>query len=108
MLGLLVSQALIFRSDWLTVSSGLNIGAHKEAAEHFLSGIAMQEMTEGDTSDQLWFTLRRSLLAMVSILFFDIRSLNCVALQDRIDLAEKAQPAQKPHLDLFRNEGFDF
>jgi peroxin-5 len=43
----------------------LNIGAYKEAAEHFLSALAMQETTGGETSDQLWFTLRRAFLSMV-------------------------------------------
>lgn len=46
---------------------GLNIGAHKEAAEHFLSALAMQETSNGTKSDQLWFTLRRVFLSMVSI-----------------------------------------
>lgn len=45
---------------------GLNIGAHKEAAEHFLSALSMQESTGGGhTSDQLWLTLRRAFIAMV-------------------------------------------
>jgi hypothetical protein len=43
---------------------GLNIGAHQEAAEHFLSALAMQQNT-GGTSEQLWFTLRRVFSAMV-------------------------------------------
>jgi peroxin-5 len=45
--------------------AGLNIGADKEAAEHFLSALNLQESTSGDTSDQLWFTLRRALQSMV-------------------------------------------
>lgn len=45
---------------------GLNIGAHKEAAEHFLSALSMQEQSAGETSDQLWFTLRRALMSMAS------------------------------------------
>ena len=45
---------------------GLNIGAHREAAEHFLSALAMQQSNNGETSDQLWFTLRRAFIAMVS------------------------------------------
>lgn len=53
----------------LTFCVGLNIGAHKEAAEHFLSALAMQETTNGQTSDQLWFTLRRAFIAMVDTLF---------------------------------------
>jgi peroxin-5 len=51
---------------WLTSCVGLNIGAHKEAAEHFLSALVMQESTNGQTSDQLWFTLRRAFIAMVN------------------------------------------
>jgi len=38
-------------------SSGLNIGAFKEAAEHFLSAIDLQ----GSANSQLWSTLRRAL-----------------------------------------------
>jgi peroxin-5 len=45
--------------------AGLNIGADKEAAEHFLSALSLQ--TSNDTSDQLWFTLRRALLSMVRL-----------------------------------------
>jgi peroxin-5 len=41
----------------------LNIGAHKEAAEHLLSALSMQEAT-GDKSKQLLQTLRRAFLAM--------------------------------------------
>ena len=48
-------------------ATGLNIGAHKEAAEHFLSALSMQRSNNGETSDQLWFTLRRALLSMVSM-----------------------------------------
>jgi hypothetical protein len=45
---------------------GLNIGAHKEAAEHLLSALSMQEAT-GDKSKQLLQTLRRAFLAMVGL-----------------------------------------
>ncbi|KAG7098807.1 hypothetical protein E1B28_000712 [Marasmius oreades] len=71
----------------------LNIGAHKEAAEHFLSALALQQATSGDTSEQVWFTLRRTLLAM-----------------ERPDLAEqtKEKRSEKAVLELFRKEGFDF
>ncbi|KAF5326212.1 hypothetical protein D9611_000345 [Ephemerocybe angulata] len=69
----------------------LNIGADKEAAEHFLSAISLQEATNGDTSDQLWFTLRRAFLSM-----------------QRNDLAEMAKPEAKTNLDAFRHEGFEF
>lgn len=70
----------------------LNIGAHKEAAEHFLSALSMQESTGGgQTSDQLWLTLRRAFIAM-----------------DRKDLAELAKPESRSNLDLFRQQGFDF
>ncbi|KAH7924256.1 TPR-like protein [Leucogyrophana mollusca] len=70
----------------------LNIGAHKEAAEHFLSALGMQEATgNGQTSDQLWFTLRRAFISM-----------------DRNDLAEMAKPENNTKLDLFRQNGFDF
>ncbi|KAF8894083.1 peroxisome targeting signal receptor [Infundibulicybe gibba] len=69
----------------------LNIGAHKEAAEHFLSALTLQEATSGDTSDQLWFTLRRAFLSM-----------------NRPDLADLAKPEAKSSLEVFRREGFDF
>ncbi|KAJ4476947.1 hypothetical protein C8J55DRAFT_516205 [Lentinula edodes] len=69
----------------------LNIGAQKEAAEHFLSALALQEQTSGDTSEQLWLTLRRALVTM-----------------DRADLAEHAKREIKGNLDFFRGEGFDF
>ena len=45
---------------------GLNIGALKEAAEHFLSALALQESSGGGKSEQLWTTLRRAFQAMVS------------------------------------------
>ncbi|KAG2055883.1 TPR-like protein [Suillus hirtellus] len=70
----------------------LNIGAHKEAAEHFLSALSMQETTGGgQTSDQLWLTLRRAFIAM-----------------ERNDLAELAKPENRSNLDFFRQQGFDF
>jgi len=66
----------------------LNIGAHKEAAEHLLSALSMQEAT-GDKSKQLLQTLRRAFLAM-----------------DRKDLADLTN--DNPSLDVFRSEGFEF
>ncbi|TFK68680.1 TPR-like protein [Pluteus cervinus] len=69
----------------------LNIGAHKEAAEHFLSALGMQEASTGDTSDQLWITLRRAFLSL-----------------DRPDLAELSKSELKTNLEVFRREGFDF
>ncbi|PFH53854.1 hypothetical protein AMATHDRAFT_136767 [Amanita thiersii Skay4041] len=69
----------------------LNIGAHKEAAEHFLGALNLQDAINGDTSEQLWFTLRRAFLAM-----------------ERPDLAEIAKPGARDNLDAFRREGFDF
>ncbi|KAI0088040.1 hypothetical protein BDY19DRAFT_951643 [Irpex rosettiformis] len=69
----------------------LNIGAHKEAAEHFLGALAMQDSSggHGTKSDQVWFTLRRTFLSM-----------------DRADLAEQAKAGTD--LAVFRQEGFDF
>ncbi|KAI9061756.1 TPR-like protein [Trametes sanguinea] len=67
----------------------LNIGAHKEAIEHFLSALAMQESSGGAKSEQLWTTLRRAFQAM-----------------DRPDLAEMAKP--ETNLEAFRDKGFDF
>ncbi|KAG2119923.1 uncharacterized protein F5147DRAFT_665963 [Suillus discolor] len=70
----------------------LNIGAHEEAAEHFLSALSMQETTGGgQTSDQLWLTLRRAFISM-----------------ERNDLAELAKPENRSNLDSFRQQGFDF
>ncbi|KAF8274493.1 peroxisome targeting signal receptor [Lactarius quietus] len=66
----------------------LNIGAHKEAAEHLLSALSMQEVT-GDKSKQLLQTLRRAFIAM-----------------DRKDLADLTN--NNPSLDIFRSEGFEF
>lgn len=74
----------------------LNLGALKEAAEHFLSGLALQGDTspaaggvaEPKRSEQLWSTLRRTLVGM-----------------NRADLAEKAKDG---NLELFRSEGFEF
>ena len=50
---------------WMKIL-GLNIGAHKEAIEHFLSALALQESSGGEKSEQLWTTLRRAFQAMVS------------------------------------------
>ncbi|KZT29021.1 TPR-like protein [Neolentinus lepideus HHB14362 ss-1] len=67
----------------------LNIGAHKEAVEHFLSALAMQDSTGAEKSEQLWFTLRRAFVAM-----------------GRPDLAEQAKA--HPKVEVFRQAGFDF
>lgn len=79
--------------DWYPkvdqVTLGLNIGAYKEAAEHFLSALMMQESVGGDKSDQLWQTLRK-----------------CFVSMQREDLAEAAKAGQ--NLDRFKQEGFDF
>ncbi|GJJ06241.1 hypothetical protein Clacol_000432 [Clathrus columnatus] len=64
----------------------LNIGAYKEAAEHFLTALSMQESAASEKSEQLWHTLRKCLLSM-----------------GRHDLAEAAKPGQL--LDRFKNEG---
>ncbi|KAJ7079093.1 hypothetical protein B0H15DRAFT_520923 [Mycena belliarum] len=70
----------------------LNIGAHKEAAEHFLSALSMQESTGGgETSEQLWFTLRRTFFTM-----------------ERPDLAGMTSTESRATLDAFRKAGFDF
>ncbi|KAI0820042.1 peroxisome targeting signal receptor [Trametes gibbosa] len=67
----------------------LNIGAHQEAIEHFLSALAMQESSGGAKSEQLWTTLRRAFQAM-----------------NRHDLAEMAKASTS--LEAFREKGFDF
>ena len=87
----------------------MNIGADKEAAEHFLSALSLQESTNGDTSDQLWFTLRRALLSMVVFLWLFSRKSELIFIpQNRSDLADLAKPEAKSNLDAFRGEGFDF
>lgn len=104
--------------------SCLNIGCYHEAAEHLLAAIEGQMTREegalgrgkreaegGDEgSANLWHTLRRALLCMAS---FDLRS-HClhitltfsIELQERHDLAEKAQPGA--NINDFRAEGFEF
>ncbi|KAJ7683250.1 hypothetical protein B0H17DRAFT_1205307 [Mycena rosella] len=70
----------------------LNIGAHKEAAEHFLTALSMQESNGGgETSEQLWFTLRRAFLTM-----------------ERQDLAAMTSTESRGTLEAFRKAGFDF
>ena len=58
-------------SDWKNKYTGLNIGADKEAAEHFLSALSMQESASGEKSEQLWFTLRRALIQIVCLPYFE-------------------------------------
>ncbi|TRM69484.1 hypothetical protein BD626DRAFT_474238 [Schizophyllum amplum] len=67
----------------------LNIGAYKEAAEHFLTVISMQEPKAEENNEQMWFSLRRALFAM-----------------DRPELAEKAKAGV--NLQEFRQQGLDF
>ncbi|KAH8828265.1 hypothetical protein DL96DRAFT_1602480 [Flagelloscypha sp. PMI_526] len=67
----------------------LNIGAFHEAAEHLLSALRMQEGT-GETSDQLWWTLKRAFAQM-----------------ERPDLAGLITPENRS-LEQFRQHGFDF
>lgn len=89
--------------------AGLNIGAHKEAAEHFLSALSMQEASGGgETSDQLWFTLRRAFLTMVRVSGPILASVGNANFQDRPDLAAMTQPENRGNLEVFRKDGFDF
>ncbi|BEI83734.1 hypothetical protein CcaverHIS002_0403380 [Cutaneotrichosporon cavernicola] len=71
----------------------LNIGVHREAAEHFLAALALQPNDGGGGTApeaySLWATLRRSLIAL-----------------DQPQLAEQARPGTD--LSVFRNAGFDF
>ncbi len=53
---------------------GLNIGVHREAAEHFLAALSLHDRNVRDEPDamindsgSLWTTLRRALIALVSI-----------------------------------------
>ncbi|KZT56155.1 TPR-like protein [Calocera cornea HHB12733] len=79
----------------------LNMGAHKEAVEHFLSAIAMHDGSGSKapsgaiprgvkSNEDIWKTLRRTFLAM-----------------DRHDLAERALAPDRS-AESFRGEGFDF
>jgi peroxin-5 len=71
----------------------LNIGVHREAAEHFLAALALQPNDGGGGTApeaySLWATLRRALIAL-----------------DQPQLAEQARPGTD--LGVFRNAGFDF
>jgi peroxin-5 len=71
----------------------LNIGAHREAAEHFLTALALHRGADpahkgGTRSEVLWQTLNRTFLAM-----------------DRTDLAALTS---KGDVDAFRSHGFEF
>lgn len=91
--------------------TGLNLGAHKEAAEHFLSTLVMQDADgTGTKSDQVWTTLGKTFVAMVrsqpSVLRAFPLTFRALALQDRLDLADRARAGAD--LEVFRREGFDF
>lgn len=89
--------------------TGLNIGAQKEAAEHFLSALELQESTgDRQTSDQLWFTLRRAFLQMVSLPVITSVILLTPISKGHKDLAELAKPESRSALNTFRQRGFDF
>lgn len=56
--------------------SGLNIGVHREAAEHFLAALSLHDRNAADEPDaqiydsgSLWTTLRRALVALVCRVF---------------------------------------
>ncbi|KAG9041686.1 Peroxisomal membrane signal receptor PTS1 [Tulasnella sp. UAMH 9824] len=75
----------------------LNIGAYKEAAEHFLSALSSQRTSSGgvpppdlnaNRSEQLWKTLRKAFEAMNR--------------EDLVDLTNKGD------VEVFRSHGFDF
>ncbi|WOO80176.1 Peroxisomal targeting signal receptor [Vanrija pseudolonga] len=71
----------------------LNIGVHREAAEHFLAALAMQPTdpmgVAAPEAYSLWSTLRRALIAL-----------------DMPELAEQARPGTD--LNVFRQAGFEF
>jgi peroxin-5 len=95
-------------ADAITPYIGLNIGAYKEAAEHLLSALSMQEATE-EKSKQLWQTLHRAFIAMVCCLSRSNEKgavMMCCYYQDRKDLADLTD--EGPNLDYFRTEGFEF
>lgn len=59
----------------LTDDAGLNIGVHREAAEHFLAALSFHDRNASDDWDSnindsgsLWPTLRRALNALVGLL----------------------------------------
>jgi hypothetical protein len=74
----------------------LNIGADKEAAEHFLSALSLQDTTNGDSSSQLWFTLRRALLSMVRKKILTDRTIFTEIFSQRIALTSPNWPTLKP------------
>ena len=71
----------------------------------------MQDSSGGTKSEQVWFTLRRTLLQMVSFsdcqLYVEKRLMRMLVLmQDRHDLADMAKAGTD--VEVFRKEGFDF
>ncbi|CAH7672153.1 peroxisomal targeting signal receptor [Phakopsora pachyrhizi] len=84
--------------------SCLNIHCYKEAAEHLLAALSLHQKSfasknslgssefrsdDGDSSENLWYTLRRALICM-----------------ERQDLADRAGP--NSDVESFRADGFDF
>lgn len=75
------------------ISLGLNIGAHKEAVEHFLHALTLRgsdretpggapsaETPDMRSADQIWQTLNRAFLAMVSVIDTSNKDVNDTAL----------------------------
>ena len=69
--------SLLFSTDADFCHLGLNIGAHKEAAEHVLSALTLQSAS-GHRSEYLWSALRRVMTEMVSDCWSDQAGSNLI------------------------------
>lgn len=98
-------QALLSTKTDLDIL-GLNIGAHKESAEHLLGALSLQSAS-GTGSEYLWSTLRRVMLEMVSWCWL-YRTCAETALQGRGDLVPMTEPSDQRDLEVFKTNGFDF
>ncbi|KAJ7647112.1 hypothetical protein FB45DRAFT_892413 [Roridomyces roridus] len=84
-------EALQLRPTYTRAIYNVGVACKKKRLEHFLSALALQESTGAETSEQLWFTLRRAFATM-----------------ERPDLVAMTQPESRASLDAFRRQGFEF
>jgi peroxin-5 len=75
----------------LIEDKGLNIGVHREAAEHFLAALSLSRTGDGgqDEYSSIYGPLRRALVSM-----------------NMEELAERLRPGVD--LEIFRQAGFEF